>query len=74
LPLAGAIDLEDERKRLDKELAKAVAELQRFDQKLANPKFLERAPAEVVDEQRARRAEAEQTRQKLEAARARFAS
>jgi valyl-tRNA synthetase len=74
LPLAGAIDLKDERKRLDKELAKAVAELQRFDQKLANPKFLERAPAEVVDEQRARRAEAEQTRQKLEAARARFAS
>ncbi len=74
LPLAGAIDLDEERRRLDKELAKAVAELARFDQKLANPKFVERAPAEVVDEQRSRRAEAEQTRQKLAAARARIAS
>jgi valyl-tRNA synthetase len=74
LPLAGVIDLDEERRRLDKELAKATAELERFDQKLANPKFLERAPAEVVDEQRSRRAEAEQTRQKLVAARARIAS
>ena len=74
LPLAGVIDLDEERRRLDKELAKATAELERYDQKLANPKFLERAPAEVVDEQRSRRAEAEQTRQKLAAARARIAS
>jgi valyl-tRNA synthetase len=74
LPVAGVIDLDEERRRLDKELAKAVAELERFDQKLANPKFLERAPSEVVEEQRSRRAEVEQTRQKLEAARARIAS
>jgi valyl-tRNA synthetase len=74
LPLAGVIDLEQERQRLDKELAKAAAEIARFDQKLANPKFLDRAPAEVVEEQRLRRAEAEQTLQKLEAARARIAS
>ena len=74
LPLAGVIDLDEERRRLDKELAKAVAEIERFDQKLANPRFLERAPAEVVDEQRSRRAEAEQTRQRLAAARARIAS
>ncbi len=74
LPLAGVIDLEQERRRLDRELAKAAAELERFDQKLANPQFLDRAPAEVVEEQRARRAEAEQTRQKLAAARARIAS
>jgi valyl-tRNA synthetase len=74
LPLAGAIDLEEERKRLDKELAKAVAELARFDQKLANPKFVERAPAEAFPEQRSRRADAEQTRRKLAAARARIAS
>jgi valyl-tRNA synthetase len=74
LPLAGMIDLEQERRRLDRELAKAAAELERFDQKLANPQFLDRAPAAVVEEQRARRAEAEQTRQKLAAARARIAS
>ena len=74
LPLAGVVDLEQERRRLDRELAKAAAQLERFDQKLANPQFLDRAPAEVVEEQRARRAEAEQTRQKLEAALARIAS
>jgi valyl-tRNA synthetase len=74
VPLAGVIDLEQERQRLDKELAKARAEIARFDQKLANPKFLDRAPADVVETQRARRAEVEQTRQKLEAALARIAS
>jgi valyl-tRNA synthetase len=74
LPVAGVIDLEQERRRLDRELAKAAAELERFEQKLANPQFLDRAPAEVIDEQRARRAEAELTRRKLEAALARIAS
>jgi valyl-tRNA synthetase len=74
LPLAGVVDLEQERRRLDRELAKAAAQLARFDQKLANPQFLDRAPAEVIEEQRARRAEAEQTRQKLQAALGRIAS
>jgi valyl-tRNA synthetase len=74
VPLAGVVDLEQERQRLGKEIAKAAAEVARFEQKLANPKFLDRAPAEVVEEQRQRRAEAEQTRRKLEAALARIAS
>ena len=74
VPLAGVIDLEQERLRLDKELARARAEIARFDQKLSNPQFLDRAPADVVETQRARRAEVEQTRQKLEAALARIAS
>ncbi|HEX6113248.1 MAG TPA: valine--tRNA ligase [Geminicoccaceae bacterium] len=74
LPLAGVVDLEQERRRLDRELAKTAAELERFDQKLANPQFLDRAPAAVIEEQRARRAEVEQTRQKLAAALARIAS
>jgi valyl-tRNA synthetase len=74
LPLAGVIDLEQERRRLDRELAKIATDLERFDQKLANPNFLERAPAQVIAEQRARRADAEQSRQKLAAALARIAS
>jgi len=74
LPLGGVVDLEQERRRLGKELAKAQAEIARFDQKLANPKFLDRAPAEVVEEQRLRRAEALQAREKLAAALARIAS
>ncbi len=73
LPLAGVIDLEQERHRLTRELARAETELLRFEQKLANPKFLDRAPAEVVEEQRSRRAEAELTRAKLHAALARIA-
>jgi valyl-tRNA synthetase len=74
LPLAGVVDLEQERRRLDRELAKTAAQLERFDQKLANPQFLDRAPAAVIEEQRARRAEVEQARQKLAAALARIAS
>ena len=74
LPLADVIDLDQEQARLDKELAKVEAEIARFEQKLANPKFLERAPAEVVEEQRLRHAEALQTRARLQAARARLAS
>ena len=74
LPLAGVVDLEQERRRLDRELAKAAAELERFDWKLANPQFLDRAPPEVIEEQRTRRAEAEQIRQKLATALARIAS
>ena len=74
LPLAGVIDLGQERRRLDRELARIATELERFDQKLANPNFLDRAPAEVIEEQRARRADAEEARQKLAAARARIAS
>ncbi len=74
VPLAGVIDLEQERQRLDKELARARADIARFDRKLSNPQFLDRAPADVVETQRARRAEVEQTRQKLEAALARIAS
>jgi valyl-tRNA synthetase len=74
LPLAGVVDLEQERRRLDRELAKAAAQLERFDQKLGNPQFLDRAPATVIEEQRAKRAEVEQTRQKLAAALARIAS
>jgi valyl-tRNA synthetase len=74
LPLAGVVDLEQERMRLDREIAKAAGEIRRFDQKLANRNFLDRAPAEVVKEQRAKRAEAEQMQRRLEAARARIAS
>ena len=74
LPLADVIDLEQERQRLDKALTKAAGEITRLDQKLANPKFLDRAPAAVIEEQRGRRAEAVQVRDQLQAARSRLAS
>jgi valyl-tRNA synthetase len=57
--LAGLIDVEGELARLDKELGKARAELERIDGKLANESFVAKAPAEVVDRERARRGEIE---------------
>ncbi len=74
MPLADVIDLDQERQRLERALAKAAAELERFDKKLANPQFLDRAPVEVIEEQRARRAEVLQAHDKLSAALARIAS
>ncbi|MDX1542037.1 MAG: class I tRNA ligase family protein, partial [Geminicoccaceae bacterium] len=73
LPLAGVVDLDAERHRLGREIQKAEGEISRFDQKLANPKFIDRAPPDVVEEQRARRAEAVAMRERLAAALTRIA-
>jgi len=58
LPLAGVVDLAAERGRLEKELGKIADDISRIDKKLDNADFMARAPEEVVDEQRERRAEA----------------
>jgi valyl-tRNA synthetase len=65
LPLKGVIDFKAEKTRLEKEIAKADADIKRVDAKLGNADFMARAPEEVVDEQRERREEAEQRREKL---------
>ena len=57
LPLEGLIDFEAEKSRLTKELNKIDKEIEKVQTKLSNPKFTERAPAEVLDEQRERLAE-----------------
>jgi valyl-tRNA synthetase len=58
LPLVGVIDLDAERARLAKEMAKADSDIARIDAKLGNPKFVERAAEDVVEEERSKRAEA----------------
>ena len=55
LPLKGVIDLSAEKARLDKELAKADADIKRVDVKLANEKFVANAPEEVVEEEKEKR-------------------
>jgi len=55
LPLKGVIDLSAEKVRLDKELAKADADIKRVDAKLANEKFVVNAPEEVVEEEKEKR-------------------
>jgi valyl-tRNA synthetase len=54
LPLAGLIDVQQELARLRKELQKLDQEVERVQKKLANPQFVERAPEEVVNEERAK--------------------
>ncbi len=58
LPLKGVIDLAAERARLDKEMAKAEADIKRVDAKLANEKFVANAPEEIVEEEKEKREEA----------------
>jgi len=55
LPLKGVIDLAAEKVRLDKEIAKADADIKRVDAKLGNEKFVANAPEELVEEEREKR-------------------
>ncbi|HEX9471431.1 MAG TPA: class I tRNA ligase family protein, partial [Bradyrhizobium sp.] len=55
LPLKGLIDFSAEKARLDKELAKAEADIKRVDTKLANEKFAANAPEEIVEEEKEKR-------------------
>ncbi|MBV9522550.1 MAG: hypothetical protein JO010_07140, partial [Alphaproteobacteria bacterium] len=54
--------------RLTKEIARLDGEAEKIGRKLGNAQFIAKAKAEVVEEQRERLAEAEQTRAKLAAA------
>jgi len=68
LPLAGIIDIAAERARLEKEQAKATADIARVDAKLGNADFIARAPEDVVEGEREKRQEAEDRRVKISAA------
>ena len=57
IPLEGLIDFEQERRRLQREQEKLQAEAAKLEAQLANPNFVSRAPAERVNEARARIAE-----------------
>ncbi|MGA4636147.1 valine--tRNA ligase [Pseudomonas solani] len=65
VPMAGLIDKEAELARLDKEIQRLDGEVKRVGGKLANEGFVAKAPAEVLDKERAKLAEAEQALAKL---------
>lgn len=65
VPMAGLIDKDAELARLDKEIQRLQGEVQRVGGKLANEGFVAKAPAEVLDKERAKLAEAEQALAKL---------
>ena len=74
LPVAEFVNFENERARLTKELDSLAADIDRTAKKLGNPDFVARAKEEVVEETRAKLAEAESAKAKLEAALVRLAA
>jgi valyl-tRNA synthetase len=65
IPLEGLIDFEQERQRLNREQQKLEAEAAKLEAQLGNPNFVERAPAERVNEVRARIADIAQRSSQL---------
>jgi valyl-tRNA synthetase len=68
LLLDGVIDFAAERARLAKEIDKCVKEIEAIDKKMSNPNFVEKAPIEIVEENRERRVAFEERKAKLSAA------
>jgi valyl-tRNA synthetase len=72
LPLQGIVDVEAEKARLAKEIAKLTGEAGKIEAKLNNADFVARAPEDIIEENRDRLSEALSRVEKLEAARARL--
>nr|WP_314585823.1 valine--tRNA ligase [uncultured Pseudomonas sp.] len=74
VPMAGLIDKDAELARLDKEIGRLEGEVKRVGGKLSNEGFVAKAPAEVLEKERAKLAEAEQALAKLVDQRQRIAT
>jgi valyl-tRNA synthetase len=68
LPVADLIDVAKEKARLAKELGKVESEIGKTEKKLGNADFVAKAPPEVIEEQRERLAEAQQSQRQLKVA------
>jgi len=66
IPMAGLIDVQAEQARLNKERDKLLQDLTRIEQKLGNPNFIERAPADVVAKEQQRMSELRSALDKLD--------
>ena len=67
LPLAGLIDIEAEIARLEKEWKHLDAEVERVEKKLSNPGFVAKAPADVVEAERAKGLDYAEKKEKVQA-------
>jgi len=65
IPLEGLIDVDSERKRLSKELGNLKNQLEKLSRKLANGDFLSNAPKDVIERDRAKKADFENRVEKL---------
>jgi len=68
VPLGGVVDIAAERARLAKEREKTFGEIKRIDGKLSNESFVARAPEDVVEGEREKRAGYQDRLAKIEAA------
>ncbi len=66
LPVEGLVDVEKESARIQKEIGKLTKDLTGTEKKLANKKFLDRAPEEVVEKERQKFQEISFQKKKLE--------
>ncbi|GGJ25980.1 valine--tRNA ligase [Paenibacillus hunanensis] len=65
LPLAGLLDISQEIARLEKEVATLNSEVERVEKKLSNQGFVSKAPAKVIEEERAKQADYSDKRDKV---------
>ena len=59
VPMAGFIDIEAELKRIDKEIERQQREVAKLEGKLSNKAFTERAPSDIVEAEKQKKAQAE---------------
>jgi len=65
VPLSGLIDIELEKKRLQKNLADLQILLEKISKKLANPDFLANAPKDVIDREKLKKEDYQERSQRL---------
>jgi len=66
IPMEGLIDVEAELLRLTKERDKKIQEYERVENKLNNPNFVDKAPAEIVEKERSKLSEIKIAIEKLQ--------
>lgn len=66
VPIEGLIDKEKESSRLNKEIERFAKEVARFEGKLNNEKFISKAPADVIEKERAKLVEVQAAKAQLE--------
>ncbi|WP_133405768.1 valine--tRNA ligase [Parashewanella tropica] len=74
IPMAGLVDVAAEMARIDKQLEKLVKEVSRIQGKLSNEGFVAKAPAAVIEKERAKLADLERDMEKLQETKAEFAA
>jgi valyl-tRNA synthetase len=72
IPMAGLIDKDAELARLEKEIQKILNDLPRVEGKLSNPTFIDKAPPEVIEKEKAKLADLRSTLNNLEQQKARI--